>query len=164
MHAVLFSIKRAFHKSVWFGRFLLKDYLLTPSRFDILYILQSRGELSRTPQSTIREILGIASTTLSRMIKALLKLGFIRRERSKLDRRQYEVWLTKYGRTSIAHAIRTIIDSGIIAYCVVHFVSREWLSPEGTFRDVDGIDTTLSFMRERLLDCATLYYRWHPDD
>jgi len=77
MHSVLFSLKRTFHKSVWFGRFLLKDYLLTPSRFDILYILQRNPEFPKMRQSRIGEILGIASTTLSRMIKALLALGFI---------------------------------------------------------------------------------------
>jgi len=51
MHSIFFSVKRAFHKSVWFGRSLLKDYLLTPSRFDILYILRQTHEIHRKRQS-----------------------------------------------------------------------------------------------------------------
>jgi len=164
MHAILFALKRTFHKSVWFGRFLLKDYCLTPSRFDILYILKKQPVLRTMWQSKIREILGIAGPTLSRMIKALVELGFIRRERSTLDRRQFEISLTGRGRQTITHAIRTIIDSGIITHAVVHFVSPDWESPEATFRDVDELEVKLKYMRERLLDEATLNYLWHPDD
>jgi len=164
MHSVLFSVKRTFHKSVWFGRFLLKDYLLTPSRFDILYILKMQPELPSVRQARIREILGIASTTLSRMIKALLELGFIRRERCCFDRRQYKVSLTRIGRETIEHAMRTIIDAGIITSCVVHFICDKWQCPATTLRQVDDADMLLKHMRERLLDTATLYYPWHPDD
>jgi DNA-binding MarR family transcriptional regulator len=164
MHAILFSVKRTFHKSVWFGRFLLKDYCLTPSRFDILYILQSYRELPSLWQSRIREILGIRGPTLSRMIKALEQLGFIRRERSFLDRRQFEISLTKRGRETVIHAIRTIIRSGIIAHAVVHFVCPKWRCPVATLHELDRLQTTLRHMRERLLDEATLSYPWHPDD
>jgi len=163
MHSILFSVKRTFHKSVWFGRFLLKDYLLTPSRFDILYIVKKHSVRSMW-QSRIREILGIAGPTLSRMIKALLQLGFIRRERSTFDRRQYDISLTERGRETITHAMRTIIASGIITNCVVHFVCSKWDCPATTLREVDDVDTKLAFMRERLLDSATLYYPWHPED
>jgi len=164
MHSVLFSLKRTFHKSVWFGRFLLKDYLLTPSRFDILYILKKQRVLRHVWQSKIREILGIAGPTLSRMIKALLALGFIRRKRSIWDRRQFEISLTKRGRETITHAMRTIIQSGIITSCIVHFICEKWQCPATTLRQVDDVDMKLFFMRERLLDRATLYYPWHPDD
>jgi len=165
MHSILFSIKRTFHKSVWFGRALLKDYCLTPSRFDILYIvLRRQRDLLKIRQSTIREMLGIAGPTLSRMIKALLELGFILRERSSVDRRQYDISLTKLGRATIEHAIRTIIDSGIITSCVVHFVCTKWECPGTTFREVENLEMTLWRMRERLLDEATLHYPWHPDD
>jgi len=164
MHSILFSVKRTFHKSVWFGRFLLKDYLLTPSRFDILYILRKHPVAPTMRQSAIREILGIARTTLSRMIKALLALGFIRRERSKLDKRQYYVSLTHYGIETVEHATRTIIYSGIITNCVVHFICDKWQCPATTLRQVDEVDMKLFHMRDRLLDRATLYYPWHPDD
>jgi len=72
--------------------------------------------------------------------------------------------LTDYGSETVAHAIGTIIESGIITNCVVHFVTNEWTCPAATFREVDDVDTRLRFMRERLLDWATLYYPWHPDD
>jgi DNA-binding MarR family transcriptional regulator len=163
MHAILFAVKRTFHKSVWFGRFLLKDYLLTPSRFDILYILKESG-LATLRQSRIREILGVARPTVSRMIKALLELGFIHRERSTFDRRQYDISLTKYGLETVAHAIRTIIESGIITNAVVHFACKDWRCPETTFDGIDRLETILTQMRERLLDKATLNYWWHPDD
>jgi len=164
MHSILFSVKRTFHKSVWFGRFLLKDYLLTPSRFDILYIVRKHAGGKRIWQSRIREILGIAGPTLSRMIKALLKLGFIRRERSQFDRRQFDISLTRFGRAMLEHATRTIIDSGIITSAIVHFICDDWQCPATTLRQVDEVDTHLKHMRERLLDSATLYYPWHPED
>ena len=37
MHTVFFSLKRAFHKTMAFGRALLDRWGLTPSRFDMLY-------------------------------------------------------------------------------------------------------------------------------
>lgn len=164
MHAILFSTKRTFHKATWFGRYLLKDYGLTPSRFDILYILQSFKELPCVWQSRIREILGIARTTLSRMIKALLERGFIKRQRSTIDQRQFEISLTNYGRKTIGHAIRKIIQSGIMAQCVIHWICDKWNCPETTLRQLEEVDTTLLHMRERLLDEATLAYPWHPED
>jgi len=164
MHAVLFSIKRVFHKSVWFCRRLLTDYCLTPSRFDILHMLHRRGDIGAMWQSEIREVLGVAGPTVSRMIKALVALGFVRSERSSVDRRQCNISLTARGRETIAHAIGMIIDSGIITNVVVHFLCAKWECPVATFEAVDRLDTTLRYMREQLLDEATMFYPWHPDD
>lgn len=164
MHAILFSIKRTFHKSVWFGRFLLRSYVLTPSRFDILYILREHRDLPSLWQSRIREILGVARPTVSRMIRALEALGFITRTRSALDRRQWEIALTKHGRRIIEHAIKTILKSGIMALSVIHFVCPKWNCPVETLEALERLDNTLRYMRERLLDEATLAYPWHPED
>lgn len=164
MHAILFAIKRTFHKSVWFGRFLLKSYALTPSRFDILFMLQQTGGRGGLWQSRIREILGVARITVSRMIVALERLGYIRRERSRIDARQFEVWLTKHGQRTIARATKTILQSGIIAHVVVYFVCPQPEVPEATLRDLVELEYTLNHMRERLLDEATMFYPWHPED
>jgi len=98
------------------------------------------------------------------MIKALVQLGFIRRERSTIDRRQFDISLTEYGLATVEHAAQTIIDSGIITSGVVHFACSKWECPDTTFREVDELEVTLKRMRERLCDFATLHYPWHPDD
>src|SRR4051812_47616375 len=100
MHNVLFSVKRAFHKSNWFGRDILGGYELTPSRFDVLFLLHSR----RVPyfwKSIIRKVLGVTAATTSVMLRALVALGLIERKKSEDDRRQLEVSLTQRGRELI---------------------------------------------------------------
>ena len=84
MHSVLFSLKRAFHKSTTLGRMLLDDVELTPSRFDILHVLHG-ARSSFVLQSDLRRLLGVASTTLSRMLRALEERGFITRSRDRRD-------------------------------------------------------------------------------
>src|SRR5579859_7630574 len=104
MHSVLFSMKRAFHKSTWFGRSLLGGYALTPSRFDVLFILKTEPLPFRW-QSRIRKILGVTAATASIMLRAMERAGLIRRTKSELDKRQIEIALTERGRDVISRAI-----------------------------------------------------------
>jgi DNA-binding MarR family transcriptional regulator len=97
MHQLLFALKRAFRTSIHFcERRLLAAHALTPSRFDIVYLLQ-RNRNPGVPQIELRRELGIASSTLSEMLKGLEARGWIRRTRSEADRRTFIVWLTETG-------------------------------------------------------------------
>jgi DNA-binding MarR family transcriptional regulator len=164
MHQVLFSVKRTFHKSTWFGRGLLAGFTLTPSRFDVLFILKE----TRAPhvwQSTLWKIMGVSAATASIMIRALVRLGFLRREKSKLDGRQLEVSLTDLGRTTIARASGALRDNKVIDYFVRRIVSSTWWNAEQSFADIDQLVGTLRHMRTWLKDKALLAYAYdHPDD
>jgi len=165
MHQVLFSVKRAFHKSTWFGRRILTGYSLTPSRFDILYLLHKQ-KLRHLWQSGIRRFLGVSAATTSILVRALEKLGFVRRQKSDIDRRQIEVALTKRGRDVIARALRVLRGKKqIIDYFVRLFVSSKWWDAEHAWDDLDRFATSLRYMRDQLKDRALLTYPMgHPDD
>jgi len=163
MHDVLFSMKRAFHKSTWLGRAVLAGYELTPSRFDVLYLLH------KTPrphlwQSIIRKALGVTAATASVMLRALVRLGLVRRQKSEDDKRQLEVSLTAQGRDLIARADAAVRTKGTIDYLVKRIASAQWWNKGEAFEDVDRLENMLRFVRARLADRACLTYGAHPDD
>ena len=92
----VFALKRCFHSMLRLSRKDFKALGFTPARMDILHGLR----LAKGPiwQSRMRRILGYtARSTTTFFMKALQKLGLIRRKRSELDRRQLEVTLTRAG-------------------------------------------------------------------
>jgi len=164
MHHVLFSVKRTFHKSTWFGRSLLTPYGLTPSRFDVLYIVRKHPHRF-VWQSRIRKILGVAAPTASILVRALASLGLLRRRKSEWDSRQVEVSLTRAGRKLIERAMGTFCEKKIADYFVNRIVSSTWWDADQAFMDVDRLSGILRFMRSWLKDRATLAYpTGHPDD
>lgn len=162
MHDILFGVKRAFHKSTWFGRGLLAGYGITPSRFDILYILHN-AKLKAAWQSSIRKFLGITAATTSIMVRALEALGLVRRNVSEYDKRQREVWLTERGRELIARAIKVFHEKDIADYFVRRLVCSTWWDKEQSSVDLDTFENTLIYLRARLKDKALLAYGSHPD-
>lgn len=163
MHDALFALKRTFHKSTWFGREILEPYALTPSRFDVLYMLE------KTPrpflwQSTLRKALGITAATMSIMVRALVRLGLVKREKSELDRRQLEVSLTERGQALIRRAMGVLFKQRLVPYFVRRIVSCRWWDKDGAFEDIDVLLNALRFMRDRMQDKAMLVYGAHPDD
>src|SRR4051794_6972670 len=96
MHFISFRLKRAHHCSVRASLPFAKMHGLTPARVDLLYSLHGRYQRS-CHQLVLRGILGIASSTLSRMLRALEQRGFIRRERCAHDRRAKIILFTDEG-------------------------------------------------------------------
>ena len=88
MHQLAFALKRAYYANLAVARAtVIRDERrpgLTPARYDLLQYLQRFG--SRL-QSDLRRVLGVAKSTLSRMLRALEKHGWIVRERLPQDRR-----------------------------------------------------------------------------
>jgi len=162
MHNVLFGLKRSFHKSTWFGRGILAPYALTPSRFDVLYLLrESRARYCW--QSDIRKILGVTAATTSIMVRALERLGLVRRRVSELDERQREVSLTARGRALIARATKVLRGKELVDYFVKRLVSPSWWDQDRSFADVDAFENSIRFLRTNLRDRAKLTYGSHPD-
>src|SRR5215468_82215 len=96
MHFLSFSMKRAHLRCVETLKPVAAMYGLTPARFDVLHVIFQR--FGETSQANIRHVLGVSATTISRMVQALEKLGFISRQRHPRDRRTKLVWLTEQGR------------------------------------------------------------------
>jgi DNA-binding MarR family transcriptional regulator len=114
MHVVMFSMRRAFHKSVEVGLALTEPFGLTPARFDLLHALRLwslRNGLEWVKQVSLRELVGTSEANISRMLTSLEKIGLVRRRRDDEGRSQ-GVKLTRKGRSRLARATKTLITDG----------------------------------------------------
>jgi DNA-binding MarR family transcriptional regulator len=118
MHAMSFALKRAHLRAVAFGRKAIGHVEgMTPSRFDLLYLLR-RVEILCKPachpldgaraQLELVQDLGLHRSTVSKMLKRLEEMGWIRRTRCLLDRRINNVALTELGLRAIWRAMRRV--------------------------------------------------------
>src|SRR5581483_6609271 len=96
VHDTFFATKRAFHGILRITRRPLAALGLTPARFDMLYVLYA-GMGQWALQSTIRRLLGVTAPTVSRMLRSLEQLGFVKRMRCEVDKRDRVVELTELG-------------------------------------------------------------------
>lgn len=160
MHAILFSLKRAFHSSLRIPRRVTRLHGLTPARFDLLHLVHS-WQLD-VPQAELRKALGVSRATVSRMLRSLEELGIVRRRRA-LDRRTRDVSLSDYGRTLFRRAARELWGSGLVDLFVESIASWH-KDPNRIFRNMCTLESHLDHIRDTARDTATLYYPWHPDD
>lgn len=110
MHADFFSIKRAYHRTTAFSARFLSTYGLTPARFDLLAAVGPYG----MPQRGLRDLLGVAATTISRMVIALERLGWLARRCVPGHRRALFITLTKFGRMMFRFASKRGMRSGMV--------------------------------------------------
>jgi DNA-binding MarR family transcriptional regulator len=111
MNAVFFGLKRTYHSTLRVFRRALASLGLTAARFDLLYILlKERGLLQRE----LQRALGVAASTVSRMLGSLEELGLVVRHLDEDDCRRRHVELTKEGRRSVIRAARLLIHSGLV--------------------------------------------------
>jgi DNA-binding MarR family transcriptional regulator len=100
-----FALKRSFHATLRITRGMAAAFGLTPARADMLYAIfrvpvadyvgaAGRGSIT---QSKLRRELGVSAPTVSRMVRSLEALGFLRRCRSIHDRRTHDISLTDNG-------------------------------------------------------------------
>ena len=111
MHRVFFGIKRAHLRVLALTRPYLVDAGLTPARFDLLRIVSEAHDGVR--QATLVDLLGVARSVVSRMLKAMQLLGFIVRRTDTSDRRCLLVYITDVGVDSIERAEHETLDSKI---------------------------------------------------
>ena len=135
MHQMFFGVKRVHLLNLTLSRLMLRDfwedYSVTPARFDMLRIVHVYDvEGVTVAQASIRELLGVSGATVSRMLKALERLGYIVRERLKW-RPGFHVGLTDSGRKLVKQ---------LMAQCIEH---------EGASIDVE-LDEILEPEQERL--------------
>jgi DNA-binding MarR family transcriptional regulator len=135
MHALSFALKRAHLQAVAFGRGIIGHVEgMTPARFDLLYHLR-RIEILYKPEchpldaaraqyELVRD-LGLHRSTVSKMLKRLEQMGWIRRMRCLLDKRVNNVALTEVGLRAIWRAMRSVFRGKKIPRRTYEAIFRE---------------------------------------
>jgi len=96
---------------------MLVKHGLTPARFEVLRNIYERQGMC-ADQAWVRKALGVARSTLSRMLRALEKLGLIKREPSRWDKRTRNCILTLDGKQRVAAVMTELIWSRVVATTV----------------------------------------------
>src|SRR5436309_4765514 len=132
MHALMFRLKRAFHRSLAHVRPLIAEFGLTPARFDMMKTIRDASSGGFIFQSYIRRALGVSAATVSRMLKSLEELGFVVRRPHSCDKREREVAFTEEGRRRFEAAVSALFVSRAkdlsFAGAITH--TPDWLEPE----------------------------------
>ena len=171
MHAIPFSSKRVFHAFMRVMRKPLKSLAegLTPARFDMLYVLLTGSGTSfflggKTTQKEVRRALGVSASVVSRMLRALEKLGWVIRRPWEGDRRQREVRLTEAGLACIRAAHQALKGAAKkLVYLAICF---------GRHRDAGARfehmctleDGYLRSLRRQWGDTAAVHFPWGLPD
>jgi DNA-binding MarR family transcriptional regulator len=124
MHPVFFGLKRAYYATLGLTRRTLRKMGLTAARVDMLFVIHKKGRRP-TQQSSLWRTLGVCPSVVSRMLKKLETIGYVRRDVVTNDTRCRKVWLTTRGRARILRAIRQFMGWGY-AQLALHSV----LEPE----------------------------------
>jgi DNA-binding MarR family transcriptional regulator len=157
MNTTFFGLKRAFHGTLRLTRRAFARLGLTAARFDLLYILLKHGRFM--VQRDLREALGVAGPTLSRMLASLEELGLLRRQPLEEDLRQRIITLTALGRQCIQRAVRHFVRSGYAKLALDSALCPDdWYDPLACSRASSGLDTTLQRLRDSYGDVATTGY------
>ncbi|MDB4982319.1 MAG: Transcriptional regulator, MarR family [Myxococcales bacterium] len=109
MHRVFFSVKRVHLRIVEVSKRLVKRFGLTPARFDMMRIVLVHAP-EGVSQTKICALLGVSATTVSRMLVALERLGFIERHEWAHDARRLIVTLTELGKKRVSDAMDALVE------------------------------------------------------
>jgi len=131
MHPVFFGLKRAYYASLGLTRRTLRKMGLTAARMDLLYLIHQKGKYPSV-QCDLWRTLGVCPSVVSRMLKRLEAIGYVRREVVPGNTRHRYVELTTKGRATILRAIRQFIGWGyaeLVLRSVLepHRWQSEWL-------------------------------------
>jgi DNA-binding MarR family transcriptional regulator len=173
MNEIFFAAKRVFQSSMRMTRASLQGVApgLTAARFDMMFALtyESCDHHKRNPgkvlQSMLRRKLGVTAPVVSRMVRSLEALGWVRRQRLlRGDQRQREVSLTDEGLACIRMAYKLLFR--VAARIVYHAICwGKHRDPSARLIHMDTLEGYLRSLRAYCRDTARLYYAWgHPDD
>ena len=169
MHQIFFLGKRSYWGIQNKLRRPLKDkFDITPARVDMLYAIQrSRcAEPVVVEQRRLTEKLGVTRSVVSRMLRAMEGLGWIRREKAEYDRRMWLVWLTDQGQELLDRVMRAFVKSGRVAHWVYRgLMGDRWRKRDLRFMTLLYAEDHLRVFRKNFNGGGTLYYPFgHPDD
>jgi DNA-binding MarR family transcriptional regulator len=164
MNVLFFGIKRAFHGTLRVLRRPLARMGLTAARFDLLYIVLKEGGVLL--QRDLQRALGVAASTVSRMLASLEELGLVTRHLAEEDCRQRYVVLTKAGRRSVIRAARELIHSRAVELTIDSALCPAlWHDPKACSTARDACIQPLRLLRDAYGDLATPAYPYaHRED
>lgn len=110
MNPIFYGIKRAYHASLRLSHQALRPLGITPARLDMLRCIE---KLEDAFQCEIADALGIRPSTTSRMLKSLLELELIHKERFDEYRRASIVTLSKKGEALLRLVEQSVAASGM---------------------------------------------------
>jgi DNA-binding MarR family transcriptional regulator len=164
MHSITFGFKRAYSATLKISRRTLRKMGLTAARFDLLYAVHIKGKWPAY-QSYLWRTLGVDKAVVSRMLKSLEALGYVKRAVDPYDTRQRRVRLTARGRSRILRGIRVFIRWGYVSLALAcALVPERPHDMTATRAALDEADRILCLVRDQFGDTADLSYPWHPDD
>jgi DNA-binding HxlR family transcriptional regulator len=137
MHALFNEMKRAYWKSRTFQARIAERYGLTPSRFEMLLAIAQQPGRS-VPQSWLPGILGCSRPVVSRMLRALEKLGLVERDLYvgvAPTGLTCPVSLTDDGLAKLEALAEEMIKTGCIELAVHSVACEDWISKESRDRD-----------------------------
>ena len=157
MNPIFFGFRRAYYGTLRLTRRALTQMGITAARFDLLHILDhARGGM---PQRAIQRALGVASSTVSRMLTSLEKLRLVLREPMIRDQRCTWVELTKKGRRLVRRVAFELLSTGQVQLAVDSALCPEcWYREDACKQARDACDRVLSRVRDAYGDVATRDY------
>jgi len=160
MHQIFFSVKRVHLRVVEISKRLVREFGLTPARFDLLRVVDAHDP-HPVLQSKICTLLGVSAATVSRMLISLEKLGFIERKKSSVDGRNLLVSLTVDGFNRLDGAIVAVISSR-----VAEFIARRGVAFESKLAvsRLRALQKHLNSMRRIYGDDSPFVHPWRDDD
>jgi DNA-binding MarR family transcriptional regulator len=139
MNGTAQNVKRVFHSTVRVGLVMTSPFGLTPSRFELMFAIKCERQIWYS-QRRLRDLLGIAASTVSRMVDALVELGFLERRQDPEDGRCNQLRLTLTGRRAVALTFRTFVKNGFAEYAFGRAMTD---SLDGYIAPVDVQDAAL---------------------
>ena len=164
MNRWFFALKRAWQSTLRLCRFILKDMGMTAARYDMLCAI--KGERGRTSQKRLREILGVTRPTVSKMLRSLEALGFVRRSVNPVDERCKDVWLTEAGAAALAFVYKKVVRPGWVHFALAWTMAprtRKLLPARFCDDEMMQLDRHLWRIRRGYCDTGSLSYahtRW----
>ena len=167
MHQIFFTAKRAH----WgcqnkMRKPLKKKFDITAGRVDMLHAISKDPWPQLKEQRRLVQKLGCVRSVVSRMLKAMEKLGWVSREKAEYDRRMWLVSLTKKGRHVLDRVMRSYVNSGVAAVWVYKALAGElWRKKGYRHGRVMFCEDVVSWLRHAIGGggCVELYPFGHPD-
>jgi DNA-binding MarR family transcriptional regulator len=156
VHPLFFGLKRAHQATLRVSRDLLVASDLTPARFDMMFAIaeEARGIL----QSALCKALGVTRATVSRMLRSLEQLGFVRRERVPRDKRQWRVLLTARGLDAFVLAEQSTTP---FAGVYIEQALTNRARPSFALDEMKAFDTVLRRARLAFWDTGSVSFPWY---
>jgi DNA-binding MarR family transcriptional regulator len=111
MNRFSFSVRRVHRRWAQLGILMTRSYGLTPARFDLMHAISCQRQ-AWLPRKDLRELLGVRGPTVSRMVMALVRRGFLEVRRDPEDGRRRQIRITRFGRMALGCAFTHLVKSG----------------------------------------------------